>query len=138
RRRVGRVRGEDGGVNTMPPHVLPWVDRPLVTQTLVGGDEGISDSGISVSKLILNPWMFLEATGEVYRGESAVFTSHERRDLTYLARLRGYRDVSESSNIDLGTSFASGHNQNGPGLTTRLVGVDATFRYRPLRRAIYL
>jgi len=71
------------------------------------GDEGISDSGISVSKLLLNPWMFLEATGEVYRGESAVFTSHERDDLTYLARLRGYRDVSESSNIDLGTSFAS-------------------------------
>jgi len=135
--KVGKMRGQFGRVNTMHAHVLPWVDRPLVTRNLVGGDEGISDSGISVSKLILNPWIFLEATGEVYRGESAVFASHARGDLTYLARLRGYRDVSESSNIDLGTSFASGHNQNGAGLTTRLVGVDATFRYRPLRRAIY-
>src|SRR5262245_57036847 len=135
--KVGKMRGQFGKVNTMHAHTLPWVDRPLVMRNLVGGDEGISDAGISVSKLILNPVMFLEATGEVYRGESAVFTSHERNDLTYMARLRGYRDVSESSNIDVGTSFAYGHNQNGPGLTTQLFGVDATFRYRPLRRAIY-
>jgi hypothetical protein len=135
--KVGKMRGQFGRVNTMHSHVLPWADRPLVTENLVGGEEGISDAGISVSKLILNPWMFLEATGEVYRGNSTIFTSHERSDLTYLARLRGYRDVSESSNIDLGTSFVSGKNDKGSGLTTRLIGLDATFRYRPLRRAIY-
>jgi hypothetical protein len=135
--KVGKMRAQFGKVNTMHSHTLPWVDRPLVTRNLIGGDEGVSDSGISVSKLILNPLLFLEATGEVYRGESAVFTSHERSDLTYVARLRGYRDVSESANIDLGTSFAYGHNQNGTGLTTQLFGVDATFRYRPLMRAIY-
>ena len=34
-------------------------------------------------------------------------------------------------------SFAQGHNDAGPDSTTRLFGVDATLRYRPLRRAIY-
>jgi hypothetical protein len=135
--KVGKMRAQFGKVNAMHNHVLPWVDRPLVTENLVGGEEGISDSGISVSKLLLNPWFFLEATGEVYHGESEVFATHERSNLTYLGRLRGYHDVSEASNIDIGTSFAYGHNQNGPDFTSRLFGLDATFRYRPLRRAIY-
>ena len=37
----------------------------------------------------------------------------------------------------VGTSFAYGHNDIGPTYRTRLFGVDATFRYRPLQRAIY-
>jgi hypothetical protein len=35
------------------------------------------------------------------------------------------------------TSFAYGHNDLGPTYRTQLFGVDATFRYRPLQRAIY-
>jgi hypothetical protein len=85
----------------------------------------------------MNPWFFLEATGEVYRGTSGVFESHERSNLSWLGRLRGYQDITESTNVDVGTSFAWGHNDIGPDFTTRLIGVDATIRYRPLRRAIY-
>jgi hypothetical protein len=135
--KAGKLRGAFGKVNAMHNHVLPWTDRPLVTQNLVGGEEGISDAGLSVSRLLINPWFFLEATGEVYRGDSAVFASHTRGDLTYVGRLRGYRDVSEGANLDVGTSVAWGHNDSGVDQTTRLVGIDATFRYRPLRRAIY-
>ena len=51
--------------------------------------------------------------------------------------MRDYQDLTESSNIDLGGSVAYGHNGVGPNTTTRLFGVDATFRYRPLRRSIY-
>jgi hypothetical protein len=97
----------------------------------------VSDSGVSVSKLVMNPWMFLEATGEVYQGNSGVFTSHERNDVSWLGRLRGYRDITESTNLDVGTSFMSGHNDAGPDFRTQVFGVDATVRYRPLRRAIY-
>lgn len=135
--KVGKMRASFGKVNAQHNHVLSWADRPIVTNNLIGGEEGISDSGISISKLLLNPWVFLEATGEVYRGDSEVFMSHKPGNLTYLGRLRGYRDVSDSSNLDVGASFAYGHNRNGPDFATRLFGVDATFRYRPLRRAIY-
>jgi hypothetical protein len=135
--KVGKMRSAFGKVNQMHSHVLPWTDRPLVTRNLVGGEDGISDSGISVSKLILNPIMFLEATGEVYGGNSDVFSAPSRGDLTYVGHLRGYRDLTEGTNLDLGTSIAYGHNSTGPDETTRLIGVDATFRYRPLRRAIY-
>ena len=64
------MRAAFGKVNTLHNHVLPWTDRPLVTQNLVGGEDGIADAGISVARLIPNPWIFLEATGQVFRGDS--------------------------------------------------------------------
>ena len=135
--KVGKLKQQVGKINTLHAHALSWADRPLVTQNLLGGEEGLADSGISVSKLILNPVIFLEATGEVYQGSSGVFASHSRDDLSYVGRLRGYRDVTESTNVDIGTSVAWGTNDVGPGFNTRIIALDATVRYRPLRRAIY-
>jgi len=135
--KVGKMKAQFGKVNTLHAHALPWVDAPLPIKNLLGGEEGLNDSGISVSKLILNPVLFLEATGEIYDGDNTLFTSQKRGNLTYVGRLRGYRDVTEATNLDVGTSFAYGHNDGGPDLTTRVFGIDATFRYRPLRRAIY-
>ena len=136
--KVGKMRGSFGKVNQMHNHVMPWTDRPLVTQNLVGGEEGISDAGVSVSRLFPNEVLFLEATAEVYRGESPeLFRAPTRGDLTYVGRLRGYRDLTESTNLDFGGSFAQGHNDVGPPFKTRLWGADLAFRYRPLRRAIY-
>lgn len=135
--KVGKLKQQVGKVNTLHAHQLPWVDRPLAQVNLLGGEEGLADAGISVSKLILNPVLFLEATGEVYQGNSGVFQSHERSDVSWVGRLRGYRDLTEGTNLDVGASFAWGHNELGSDFTTRLFAVDATFRYRPLRRAIY-
>ena len=91
-------------------------------KNLLGGEEGINDAGISVSKLILNPWFFLEATGELYQGNSGIFESHQRSDVSWLGRVRAYRDITEGTNLDVGTSFARGHNEIGPDTTTRLFG----------------
>ena len=135
--KVGKMKEQFGKVNTMHAHTLPWVDVPIVMKNFLGGEEGLNDSGLSVSKLLLNPWFFLEATGEVYQGNSGPFRTQERNDVSWLGRLRGYRDITESTNLDIGTSFTRGHNDAGLNTTTRLFGVDATLRYRPLRRAIY-
>jgi hypothetical protein len=135
--KVGRLRDAFGKVNAAHNHVLPFTERPLMTQNLLGGEEGLGDSGISLSRLFPNSFAFVEATGQVYRGQSAIFTAEKRADLAYVSHLRAYRDLTESSNVDLGASFAHGHNESGPGATTRLFGADATFRYRPLRRSIY-
>jgi hypothetical protein len=135
--KVGKMKAQFGKANTFHAHNLPWIDTPLPIRNLLGGDEGLNDAGISVSKLIPNPALFLEATGEIYNGTNELFTGHTRSDLTYLGRLRAYRDITESTNVDVGTSFVYGHNDAGPDSTTRVFGIDATFRYRPLRRAIY-
>jgi hypothetical protein len=141
--KAGKMRAEFGKVNRLHTHALPWADRPLVSQNLVGGEEGISMPGVSLSRLIQNPALFLEATGEAYFGSSEVFESDlERKSkLTYVGRLRGYRDITEGSNIDVGGSYAFGPSQASEDVagdsSTELIGFDATFRYRPLRRAIY-
>ncbi|PYR47599.1 MAG: hypothetical protein DMF95_16020 [Acidobacteria bacterium] len=144
--KVGKMRAAFGKVNTLHNHVLPWTDRPLVIQNLVGGEDGIDDVGFSVARLIPNPWIFLEATGQVLRGDSGetLFKSSERGDLSYVGHLRGYQDLSESTNIDLGLSYSGGHNASGvvDGLDagrfrTNLYGVDATLRWKPLQRSIY-
>jgi hypothetical protein len=135
--RAGRMRDAFGKVDAMHSHVVPTADRPIVSKNLLGGEDALADSGISVSRLIPIPGVFMEATGQVFRGESEVFKAPTRGDLAYVGHLRLYRDLSESSNVDLGGSVAYGHNGSGADTTTRLFGADATFRYKPLRRAIY-
>jgi len=143
--RVGRMRAAFGKVNGLHNHVLPWTDRPLVINNLVGGEEGIDDAGISVARLIPAGTLFLEATGQVFRGDSGeLFRSSKRGDLTYVGHLRAYHDISESTNVDLGVSYSSGHNPAGivsdvdlGRFTTKLFGADMTLRWRPLTRAIY-
>ena len=143
--KVGKMRASFGKVNTSHAHTLTWVDRPLVTTNLLGGEDGINDAGFSVARLIPNPWIFLEATGQVYRGDSeGVFHSSTRGDLSYVGHLRGYHDVTENTNLDLGGSYARGHNDSGlingtdvGRFVTDLYGFDATLRWRPLQRAIY-
>ena len=149
--RVGKMRAAFGKVNTLHNHVMSWTDRPLVTQNLVGGEDGIDDAGISVARLIPNPWIFLEATGQVFRGtagadqaDTALFESTRRSELSYVGHLRGYHDLTENANIDLGVSYARGHNGLSDGnvadpgsLVTQLYGLDATYRWKPLQRAVY-
>jgi hypothetical protein len=152
--KAGKIRAQFGKVSTLHTHRLPTADRPLVAANLLGGEEGLADSGVSLSHLIQNPLVFLELTGEVFAGTSEVFQSPERSRLAYVGRVRAYRDLTESTNLDLGSSFAfgpflpegteTGDDLDGPdgeldapALDRRLVGVDVTLRYRPLQGAIY-
>jgi hypothetical protein len=143
--KAGKMRSVFGKVNMMHNHVLPWVDRPLVTTNLVGGEDGIDDAGFSLERILPAPkGIFLEATGQVFRGDAGdVFQSNARSDVSTVEHLRGYKDISESTNLDLGVSYARGHNDatlsNGePGdFVTQLYGIDATLRWKPLRRSIY-
>jgi hypothetical protein len=141
--RTGKMRAAFGKVNMMHNHVLPYVDRPLVTQNLVGGEDGIDDAGVSIEHIIPFPkGIFLSATGQVFRGDSGtgdelVFRAQQKSDLSTVDHLRAYKDLSESTNLELGLSYARGHNEQGSDFITSLYGVDATLRWKPLRRAIY-
>jgi hypothetical protein len=143
--KVGKMRSAFGKVNSLHNHVLPWTDRPLVIDNLAGGEDGNGGAGLSLARLIPAGTLFLEATGQVFRGDSGeLFHASERGDLSYVGHLRAYRDLGESNNIDLGASYSRGHNASGVvddvdvgRFTTDLFGIDATYRWRPLRRSIY-
>lgn len=141
--KVGRMRANFGRLNAFHNHTLPWTDRPLAMYNLLGGetddpDTGIKDAGVSVSRLIPAGNLFLEGTAELYRGDSGtLFQASRRQDFAYVGRLRGYGDITENANLELAASLARGHNDAGADFTTTLYGVDATFRWKPLQRAIY-
>jgi len=143
--KVGKMRAEFGKVNTIHNHALQYIDRPLATNNLIGGEDGIDDAGISLTRFLpaTKNW-FAEGTAQVFRGDSDdVFTANRRQDLSVVGHLRAYRDLNESTNIDLGVSYARGHNNSGTltsdpsAFLTSLYAADATLRWKPLRRAIY-
>jgi hypothetical protein len=47
--KAGKMRAQFGKVNTLHTHLMPTADRPLVTGNLLGGEEGLSDSGLSLA-----------------------------------------------------------------------------------------
>lgn len=143
--KVGKMRAEFGKVNTIHNHALPFIDRPLATNNLVGGEDGIDDAGISLSRFLpaSKNW-FVQGTAQVFRGDSdEVFSAYRRQDVSVVGHLRAYRDLTESTNLDLGISYSRG---NSAGMTTaanpsdfftNIYGADVTLRWKPLRRAIY-
>jgi hypothetical protein len=137
--KVGKMRAAFGKVNTLHNHVLPWLDRPMVTDSLVGGEDGIDDVGFSVTRILPAPkGIFLEGTAQLFRGDSAdVFRASQNRNVSVVGHLRGYHDLTDNTNIDLGASFARGHNDLGSAFRTQLYGLDGTLRWKPLRRSIY-
>jgi len=137
--KVGKMRAAFGKVNTLHNHVLPWTDRPLVTQNLVGGEDGIDDAGLSFSRILPAPKnIFLEGVAQIFSGDSStVYRAFRRSDVSTVGHLHGYKDFSESTNIDLGFSYTRGHSPVAEPLINQLYGIDATVRWKPLRRSIY-
>jgi hypothetical protein len=137
--RIGKMRADFGKVNITHNHAMAWTDRPLVTENLVNGEEGIDDMGVSVSRILPAPGdLFLEATAQVFRGNSGeLFKANQNKDLSFVGHLRGYEDLTENTNLEIGYSYAQGHNELGHAFQTRLHGLDVSLRWKPLRRSIY-
>ena len=136
--KVGKLKAQFGKANTLHSHVMPWVDQPLVDAEPARrrrGPERLRHLGLEADS----------QPGAVPRGDrrdlpGAERSLHEPQPQRSRLRGRGCAATATSprrTNLDLGTSFAYGHNDAGDDTTTRVVGIDATVRYRPLRRAIY-
>lgn len=117
--KAGKTKATFGKANTWHTHQRPWVDQPLMVTRFLG-EEGVADTGVSVSKSIGNPLgAFVEATGEVYN------------DHVYNTHLKLFKDVSENSNVEVGTSWMRASDDS------HLAGVDLTYRWKPLERSLY-
>ncbi len=137
--KAGWMKGAFGKLNTEHLHVRLFADVPLPMKNLLGSEDGIEDAGLSLSRIVPAPaGIFLEATAQLFRGTTEnLFEAHNRNDVEPLFHLKAYRDLSESTNLEVGGSWTQGNNLQGPGFRTSLTGVDATFRWKPLRQGLY-
>ena len=140
--KAGKTKATFGKANTWHTHVRPWVDEPLMISRFFG-EEGLNDVGVSVSRAIPNPWnTYVEVTGEVYSGNvDGVFGRESQNDLFYNTHVKAFRDITENSNVEVGASWASGTLPQISDIAirghNRFTGVDLTYRWKPLARAIY-
>ena len=138
--KAGKLKASFGKANTWHTHVRPWVDQPLVIKNFFG-DEGLADHGISATKIIPNRFLYMEATGEVFSGHAEdVFDARQQNDLFYNGHLKFFKDLTESTNLEVGTSYALGTVAAEDGIDSgnghsRFAGLDVSYRWKPLQTA---
>ena len=136
--KVGRMKVAFGKINTLHPHVWPWADSPLTLDNLLGGEEGWEGDGLSVARLIPLGDTYSELTLQAFRADApGLFATEKRGELAYNGHYRVFRDLSDSTNLDLGVSFAQGPNGTSTSAATRLSALDFTLRWKPLLQGTY-
>lgn len=131
---VGRTYAPLGKHNQLHTHLFPFVEAPLIHTGLLG-EEGLAETGAELSWLAPTPF-YLRLLAAVYDGDNEFFASPQARDLVGLGRVNTLWDLSESTTLELGGSFVGGRS----GLSSAqesILGGDVTFKWRPLRRAVY-
>jgi hypothetical protein len=161
--RIGRYLMPFGKQNTTHRHDLHTVEYPWVLQRFFGA-EGLKGTGLYGSR-IFSPFGFYQeviVTAVDRYGEAPDGLVTEQplnrnlSGLAYLARLRNYWDLSQAANVELSASAitgdvaqpaafldgrepldASGAPVNAVAARQSVVGLDFTYRYRPLRTGLY-
>jgi len=150
--RLGRYLMPFGKQNTTHRHDLHTIEYPHVLQRYLG-PEGLKGTGISVSRIFAPLGFYQELLigvndrfGEAPEDLTAIRPVNRRLSgLAYDARLRNYWDLSEASNLEVSASALTGRREQpieGPSsfaavARQSLLGVDVTYRWRPLQQGLY-
>lgn len=161
--RIGRFLMPFGKDNTSHRHDLHTIEHAYVIQRFLG-EEGLKGTGLYAGK-VFAPFGFFqeliltategfpEEHGHEEEEEEELITlepaSDELSGLLYSARFRNYWDFSEAANLELSASALTGKRPqpidppsldpavNAINARQSLVGVDVTFRWRPLQEGLY-
>jgi hypothetical protein len=153
--RLGRFLLPIGKINVTHQHDLHTVEYPWMVREFLGA-EGLKGDGAMLSRVVAPlGWyqelqlMALDRFGEA--PEQLVTAEPVNRRLSglgFAARLRNYWDLGESTNLEISGSAITGKREqpidrtlpdevNAVAARQTLVGVDATFRWRPLQQGLY-
>ena len=160
--RIGRFLTPFGKQNTTHRHDLHTFEYPWVVQRFFG-PEGLKGTGIYGSRLFA-PFGFYQELivtandrfGEAPAGLTvAEPVNSSLGGLAYTARLRNYWDLSQATNLELSASAmtgkveqpttflsggvvdADGNPVNASAQRQNVVGVDMTYRWKPLQTGLY-
>lgn len=145
--KAGKFKGAFGKFNLTHTPETSFADRPLAHEAYLG-EEGLASAGAGLSWHIPNPWLLLNLDAQAFTmpeaAETPAFDKAER-DLLYIGRLGGYYDLTEAANLSFGGSCARGAagrefdavTASSSTLSSRLYGLDLTYRWKNPRRAIY-
>ncbi len=127
--RVGKFKAALGKQNQIHTHALAFVDFPLQNTVLLG-EEGLNDLGISGAALLPTPW-FSELTLQGLSGQGEgleYFQPTTANSFVGLAHWKNLIDLSDDLTSELGLSAVTGKNQSAS--STQFYGADLTFKWR--------
>jgi hypothetical protein len=146
--KAGQFLAEFGRQNTQHPHAWSFVDQPLVSGRLLGG-EGLRNVGARVSWLAPTPFYaelmlgVFNGAGETaysFRNDENTYgrTPADRgvsslEDLLYVPRVASSFDLTDTQTVIVGASGAFGANDTGDGEDTQIYGADLYWKWRPER-----
>jgi hypothetical protein len=143
---LGKFRQQFGVVNRWHKHGLDQVDFPLALRQIFGNG-GLNQTGASVDWSIPGMAGFShELTMQVTDGEnSRVFGQNHDKRPSSLVHYKIYRDLTDSTYVELGISGIYGQNNEwqvldateDKSLDTTVAGVDLTILWEPTERMRY-
>ncbi len=142
----GQYFTQFGRLNARHPHAWNFVDAPVITSRLLGGD-GLRNPGVQLSYLTPFHWYseFILGTQNAGGGTAASFLGSDGPagtptidrqvrslgDMLYTARWFNSWELSDEKTVNLGFSSAFGPNNTGPTNRTQLYGTDLYYKWKP-------
>ncbi len=126
--KAGRFRPEFGRFNYIHLHDLPQPSYPRALGNFLG-EEGFIQNGVSGQFYVplQSERHSLEATAQILDGGNLPLAeSNQGNEIAALGHLKWFQDLSQSTNLELGTSAYEGDSDH------QLYGVDATYKWKPL------
>ena len=142
---LGKFRQQFGVVNRWHKHGLDYVDFPLPLRE-VFGDGGLNQTGISADWSGQIGGTSQELTVQLTNGENAnLFGGNADGHASTLAHYKLYRDLSDSTYMELGVSGLSGWNDTWnvggtdviDSMPTAVYGFDCSILWEPTDRMRY-
>jgi hypothetical protein len=153
--RLGRYLMPVGKQNTTHRHDLHTIEYPWMVQQFFG-PEGLKGTGVYASKVFAPFGWYqefivtaIDRFGEAPEDLQTVEPVNKKIEgLGYSARFRNYWDINESTNFELSASAITGRIEqplsvvladgvNAVASRQSTIGVDVTFRWRPLEQGLY-
>ncbi len=148
--KVGQYLTEFGRINATHPHTWDFVDQPLVSGKMFGGD-GLRSIGVRASWLMPTPF-YSELLLGMQNASGATMTSFggvagdtqfgrpldpdvvkSFGDMLYVPRWNGSFDIGDTQTLVVGASGAFGPNGTGPDADTAIGGIDFLWKWKSAR-----
>jgi len=128
--RFGRFFPKVGKQAAIHRDQLSAVDEPLVIRRYFGS-EGYFRTGADLARLFEGPagWVLEPSVGilEGGIGDGANTFGSARRRLTLYSHLKAFKDLSDTSNLELGLSHLVGSKDADARFEVNVIGLDATY-----------
>ncbi len=128
--RLGRIRPKVGKASSVHRDQLDTEDQPLVVQRYLGA-EGLFRTGLELSRFMPAFWdpLTQEVVAGVMEGGvsegGTLFGSVRRRPSLY-AHLKNFVEISDRSNLEIGTTWLNGSSDDNGSFDVNAIGLDGT------------